>query len=1150
MTTLRTFQTEIDEIAHRELIKQRTHATYTAENRQPLSPSATKGKAKDASHTNGAELRAEKSTRSGLHEIDEKILASFLPYQTLFLSHARTDHDEARNLVAGLLTQHRGEYVLRIGLQPSHTHLFEGNLTDASDGWTGTSRTVEELDILKEQVTKVVEEVGGKTCILFETRTGHPRASLLLRLPQPDVSLTPEVRCAVVGNVDSGKSTTLGVLTRGTLDDGRGRARVGLFRHKHEIETGRTSSVGMEILGFEPSGAPILPNTANPADLDAMRHEKLGWEEISVKAAKIVSFIDLAGHERYLKTTLYGLTSGAPSCVILIVGANAGLIGMSKEHLAIALALSVPIVVCITKGQVRTFLNLLPSSEVDDEKFAVDQPLEFSVTEVWSVPYVGTVVNGILNSGKAKTGDAVLIGPDSNGNYIPTIIRSMQRKRATVTTAEAGQCVSFALKRVLRASVRKGMVLVHKTETPPRSTCRFEGQVLILYHNTTLQKNYQAMLHCGAVRQTVRIVEMDHPQGVLRTGDRAIVTFEFISHPEFVKVVWTVSTLLPAKILLNFVVLWTRRILPKEISEQQTDSEPYSLSPDPRQWGSDLSVNLVEPDDDLHNPARGFSSTSLERGGSFCSTRGVANFGCLFILGIGLITLFAGYPMISHFTRTHPTTQGGFNLGGINATGQIPSLPGNWGLIDLETPTRAYKLPAWTEGTSELQLIFSDEFNTDGRTFYPGDDPYWEAVDLHYWATNNLEWYDPSAVTTKNGSLVVTLSATPNHDLNYMGARDFTNRNKFCFTGGYIESRVQLPGANNVVGLWPAIWTMGNLGRAGYGASLEGMWPYTYDACDVGTAPNQTINGLPEAAVTEGDPYNDNHLSYLPGQRLSRCTCKGESHPGPVHTDGSYVGRAAPEIDVFEALVNAEQFAGQVSQSSQWAPFNENYIWKNTSSNLIIYDDTVTEFNTYIGGATQMTTSALSWTNPDAYELNGQGFSIYGFEYKPDDFRVGFDTGYITWISDNKRAWTFRAPGMAADDIVQVSARPVPQEPMYIIVNLGMSENFGKVDLDHLTFPTQMKVDYIRVYQPADAINYGCNPPDFPTADYINTYIEAYTNPNLTTWVDDYKQPFPKNSLIDHLVALEIALNLPIYSDLFALTLPRGIAQIPNLVFD
>lgn len=30
-------------------------------------------------------------------------------------------------------------------------------------------------------------------------------------------------------------------------------------------------------------------------------------------------------------------------------------------------------------------------------------------------------------------------------------------------------------------------------------------------------------------------------------------------------------------------------------------------------------------------------------------------------------------------------------------------------------------------------LVFSDEFNADGRTFYPGEDPYWEAEDLHYW---------------------------------------------------------------------------------------------------------------------------------------------------------------------------------------------------------------------------------------------------------------------------------------------------------------------------------------------------------------------------------------------------------------------------------
>ena len=57
-----------------------------------------------------------------------------------------------------------------------------------------------------------------------------------------------------MGNVDAGKSTLLGVLTHGELDNGRGYARQKLFRHKHEAESGRTSSVGNDILGFDSAG--------------------------------------------------------------------------------------------------------------------------------------------------------------------------------------------------------------------------------------------------------------------------------------------------------------------------------------------------------------------------------------------------------------------------------------------------------------------------------------------------------------------------------------------------------------------------------------------------------------------------------------------------------------------------------------------------------------------------------------------------------------------------------------------------------------------------------------------------------------------------------------------------------------------------------
>jgi hypothetical protein len=52
-----------------------------------------------------------------------------------------------------------------------------------------------------------------------------------------------------------------------------------------------------------------------------------------------------------------------------------------------------------------------------------------------------------------------------------------------------------------------------------------------------------------------------------------------------------------------------------------------------------------------------------------------------------------------------------------------------------------------------------------------------------------------------------------------------------------------------------------------------------------------------------------------------------------------------------------------------------------------------------------------------------------------------------------------------------------------------MSDNFGTVDTEHLTFPATMSVDYIRVYQPPDAINIGCDPDAFPTAAYIEQLV-------------------------------------------------------------
>ncbi|KAK2592542.1 hypothetical protein QQS21_009757 [Conoideocrella luteorostrata] len=434
----------------------------------------------------------------------------------------------------------------------------------------------------------LTKNLGGK--LEAESTANRPEkrggchGKVLIRRAPTNVEDVIETRIAVVGNVDAGKSSMLGVLVKGDLDDGRGKARVNLFRHKHEIETGRTSSVGMEIMGFDSVGKIITSDTPG---------RKLSWEDIGKRSAKVITFSDLAGHEKYLRTTVFGLLSSSPNYCLLMVAANNGLVGMSKEHLGIALALNVPVMVVVTKidicppnileetitqitkimrspgarkvpifiknheecintatqfvshricpvfqvsnvtGEnldlVRTFLNILPHHG----RYNTDAPFEFHVNDIFSVPFTGTVVSGIVKSGVIHEGDNVLIGPDSLGQFAPTAIRSIERKRIRVPAAVAGQSASFALKKVKRKDVRKGMVVLSKLEGQPLPKVyrEFVAEVLILSHATTIKKKYQAMLHVGPVSQTCAIIDIDRE--LIRTGDRATVAFQFVQRPEY-----------------------------------------------------------------------------------------------------------------------------------------------------------------------------------------------------------------------------------------------------------------------------------------------------------------------------------------------------------------------------------------------------------------------------------------------------------------------------------------------------------------------------------------------------------------------------------------------------------------------------------------
>ncbi|KAJ6500723.1 glycoside hydrolase family 16 protein [Mycena sanguinolenta] len=509
----------------------------------------------------------------------------------------------------------------------------------------------------------------------------------------------------------------------------------------------------------------------------------------------------------------------------------------------------------------------------------------------------------------------------------------------------------------------------------------------------------------------------------------------------------------------------------------------------------------LDLDDALHNPDP-VADARLDSTWDVFSLRGWSNATALFVLFGGLLMLFAGFPILDHFTHPSPKIVG-FNLGGINGTGQVPQLTSFPKLIDDDTPSSASTYTG-SDG-KKYDLVFSDEFNVDGRSFYPGDDPYFEAVDLHYWPTGDLEWYDPGAITTQGGNLVITLWEQNYHDLNFVSGM-LQTWNKLCFSSSaYVEVSISLPGFPTTPGFWPGAWVMGNLGRAGYGATTEGMWPYSYDTCDVGTFPNQTDHNNEPAAV------HDAKLSFLPGQRLSACTCPGSDHPGP----STSTGRGVPEIDILEAQVEidgtAPFFRGQASQSYQVAPYNMAYQFDNTSSATPIVDPTNTKFNAYKGNVYQQTVSAVTYIDDKYY--SGNAFLPYGLEWFSNP--SSRSSGYINWLTGGTKRWTLTPDTIGPDPVSNVSQRLITEEPMYLIFNLGMSPGFQHQDFEHMQFPAQMLIDYVRVYQPHGTKNgMTCDPPDRPTAKYIADHIEAYSNPNLTTWAQA-GYTFPRNNLYD-----------------------------------
>lgn len=188
-----------------------------------------------------------------------------------------------------------------------------------------------------------------------------------------EVSTMEQLRVTLTGPTDCGKSTLLGTLSTGIFDNGSGRSRTFLLRHRHELASGMTTSISHMLIGYKNDGLDEnLIYSFSDRNIDS-------WEAIhdSSRDGRLVFIADSAGHLRFRRTILRGLVGWAPHWTLLCLTANDGglrarLAGMTsqdgvdsifadvdqtKAYLDLCLKLGMPLVIVITKLDVATSVS-------------------------------------------------------------------------------------------------------------------------------------------------------------------------------------------------------------------------------------------------------------------------------------------------------------------------------------------------------------------------------------------------------------------------------------------------------------------------------------------------------------------------------------------------------------------------------------------------------------------------------------------------------------------------------------------------------------------------------------------------------------------------------------------------------------------------
>lgn len=355
-------------------------------------------------------------------------------------------------------------------------------------------------------------------------------------------------------------SSTIGTLITNVADNGNGSARSIVFTHPHEHETGRTSDISYQYL-------------------------------VDDESKRIISFVDLCGHEMYLKTTVSGLSSAYPDFAIVCISDH--ITQMTKEHINLCFAMNIPMILLFTKidivpptlttqlireckVKIKSLLkrvcfelrtvddvkklgagisNVVPYLQVSNKTMnGIDILREvmrhygkrprklitgFSVEHIYNVAGHGTVVSGMVGD-KVSVGDTLYMGPFQQGNFVSVRVKSIHNDyRYDLTEIEPGKkgCLCISSNKKDKQKIRKGMVLTK--EIPQNVGRNFLTRVLVHHHHTTIQPGFVAYVNVGMIRDTVRFVKMydlgmNEIQGA-RSADQVYIEMRFLKNLNYVE---------------------------------------------------------------------------------------------------------------------------------------------------------------------------------------------------------------------------------------------------------------------------------------------------------------------------------------------------------------------------------------------------------------------------------------------------------------------------------------------------------------------------------------------------------------------------------------------------------------------------------------